>query len=361
MFTLLRDIQKGKTLEKEDLYTLLQLEKEEDIQDLYSLAYETKCRYIGKKVSFRALIEYSNICSKNCFYCGIRKDNKKTLRYQMGEEEVLAAAQWAFEQGFGSLVLQSGEREDAFFIEKIDSLIRKIKDLSRGKLGITLSCGEQTLEVYEKWFASGAHRYLLRIEASEETFYRTLHPEDHSYNKRVQCLRDLRKAGYQTGSGVMFGLPGQKVEHLVDDLLFFREMDLDMIGMGPYIPHPDTLLTQRHPDFSIPKEELLTLSLKMIACTRLLLKDVNIAATTALHTLREDGREQGLKAGGNVIMPNVTLPQYKKSYQLYTGKSSLDDGPENSLSLLRESIEKLGEEILWNQWGDSPHYSARKK
>lgn len=361
MHSLLQDLQKGKTLEKEDLFTLLQLEKEEDCRDLYSLAYEVKCRYIGKKVSFRALIEYSNICTKNCFYCGIRRDNHKTTRYQMGEEEVLEAAKWAYEQGFGSLVLQSGEREDEAFINRIDSLVKKIKAFSNGKLGITLSCGEQTFDVYKRWFDSGAHRYLLRIEASAEEFYKTLHPADHSYQRRIQCLRDLRKAGYQTGSGVMFGLPGQKIEHMVNDLLFFREMDLDMIGMGPYIPHPDTLLTERNPGFSIPNEKLLALALKMIACTRLLLKDVNIAATTALHTLRSNGREEGLRAGANVIMPNVTIPRYKKSYQLYTGKSALDDGPENSLLLLRQSIEEMGEEVLWDKWGDSPHFAARKK
>jgi biotin synthase len=184
---------------------------------------------------------------------------------------------------------------------------------------------------------------------------------DHSYKRRVNCLKSLRKIGYQTGSGVMFGLPGQTLEHMVHDLLFFREMDLDMIGMGPYIPHPDTPLTRENPEFFIPNEKLLTLSLKMIACTRLLLKDVNIAATTALHTLREDGREMGLKAGANVIMPNATLPRYKNSYQLYRGKSALNDGPDAALTLLAESIEKIGEKILWNEWGDSPHFAARKK
>ena len=259
------------------------------------------------------------------------------------------------------LVLQSGERSDKAFIEEIETLVRGIKELSNGELGITLSCGEQTEETYARWKEAGAHRYLLRIEASDPDFYAGLHPADHYYHKRLECLKTLKSLGYQNGSGVMFGLPGQTLEHMVKDLLFFKEMDLDMIGMGPYVVHTETPLAASFPDFALHKEELLTLSMKMIACARIFLKDVNIASTTALQSLHPAGREMGLLAGANVIMPNCTPPCCKEAYDLYEGKTGSEKTPEETMEELKKTVENIGEEVICNAWGDSPHYAAKQR
>lgn len=359
MNKVLEKIRNGGEVGGEELFALLCLDSEKDLRDLYTLAYEIKCRHIGKKVSFRGLIEYSNICTKNCYYCGIRKGNTHSVRYVMKPREVYDAARFAWKASYGSIVLQSGERSDPAFVEEIENLVRGIKKLSRNELGITLSCGEQTEETFARWKEAGAHRYLLRIEASDPDFYRKLHPADHNFHQRLQCLKTLKKLGYQNGSGVMFGLPGQKVEHMVKDLLFFKEMDLDMIGMGPYIVHTETPLAASFPDFALHKEELLALSLKMIACARILLKDVNIASTTALQSLHPSGREMGLLAGANVIMPNCTPPLRKEAYDLYEGKTGAEKTPEETMNELKNAVEKIGEEVILDAWGDSPHFAAR--
>lgn len=361
MNTLLAKIRSGASVGEEELTHLLSLTAEEDLKELFQLAYEIKCRHIGKRVSFRGLIEYSNICTKNCLYCGIRKGNRNTLRYTMSREQVYEAASFAWKASYGSVVLQSGERSDEAFVEEIETLVRGIKKLSGNELGITLSCGEQSEETYARWKEAGAHRYLLRIEASDPLYYGQLHPADHSYSKRLECLKNLKKLGYQNGSGVMFGLPGQKICHMVKDLLFFKEMDLDMIGMGPYIIHKETPLAASFPDFELHKEELLTLSLKMIACTRILLKDVNIASTTALQSLDPAGREMGLLAGANVIMPNCTPKVCKEAYDLYEGKKGAEKTPEETRQELKNAVEHIGEEVIFNAWGDSPHYAAKQK
>ena len=259
------------------------------------------------------------------------------------------------------MVLQSGEVASEEFTDFIESTVRGIMEGSRGELGITLSCGEQDARVYERWRKAGAHRYLLRIEASDSALYRRLHPADHDFDVRRECLRRLRELDYQVGSGVMIGLPGQTVENLVHDLRFFQEFDLDMIGMGPYIPHEDTPLGAGiavTPEF---KREQLEKGLRMIACARLLLRDVNIASTTALQALADDGRERGLLAGANVIMPNVTDTSYRRGYQLYAGKPSLDENSSQSCDNLTRRIRSIGETILWDQHGDSRHYFNRKQ
>ena len=361
MNAVLEKIRKGGPAGEEELHDLLALHTEEDLDALYRTAYEIKCRFIGKKVSFRGLMEYSNVCTKNCYYCGIRRDNFHADRYTMSREQVYEAASFAWKASYGSVVIQSGERSDPAFVKEIETLVRGIKELSRNELGITLSCGEQTEETFRKWREAGAHRYLLRIESSDPVFYSKLHPADHSFAKRLECLKTLRKLGYQNGSGVMFGLPGQTREQMVRDLLFFREMDLDMIGMGPYIVHSETPLAAAFPDFALHKKELFTLSLKMIACARILLRDVNIASTTALQSLHPSGRELGLLAGGNVIMPNCTPPSCKASYDLYEGKTGAEKSPEEARKELQDSVERIGESVVFNAWGDSPHFAAKRK
>ena len=226
---------------------------------------------------------------------------------------------------------------------------------------MTLSLGEQTEEVFRRWREAGAHRYLLRIEESNPRLYAQLHPAGHDFARRSACLDLLRKLDYQVGSGVMIGLPGQTAEDLANDILFFAEKDLDMIGMGPWLPHPETPMGKDFADTPEFRKKQLDLGLRMIAVTRLYLHNVNIAATTALQTLAPDGRERGLLAGANVIMPNVTDTQYRANYQLYTGKPSLDENSDETRQKLQDSIRAIGEEIIWDQRGDSPRYFQRKE
>jgi biotin synthase len=351
-----------KKLSRKDIIFLLSLSEKEDLETLYEAAYAIKARHVGKKVYFRGIIEFSNVCRKNCYYCGIRKDNRNLTRYSMSVDEIVESARWAHEAGYGSVVLQSGERKNKTFARFIEKAVNRIKQVSSGKLGITLSLGEQDEDTYQRWFHAGAHRYLLRIETSSEPLYCRLHPADHSFPERLKCLEILKALGYQTGTGVMIGLPGQTVEDLADDILFFEKMDVAMIGMGPYLPHQDTPLYSEYSDrlpFDRTEDDLLALSLKMISVTRLYLKDVNIASTTALQAIAPSGREMGLLAGANIIMPNITDVQYRSLYQLYDNKPCINENSDTCVSCLSNRITSIGETIGYNDWGDSPH--VRKK
>jgi len=335
------------------------------LEKLFHMARETKSRYVGSKVYFRGIIEFSNHCVKDCYYCGIRKSNQNLKRFSMEETEILECAKMAHEMDYGSIVLQSGERQDEPYVRFIEDILRKIKIATSGKLGITLSLGEQTGETYKRWFEAGAHRYLLRIETSNPALYTRLHPEDHSFETRRECLKMLRRAGYQVGTGVMIGLPFQTHEDLVDDILFFKNEDIDMIGMGPYVPHEDTPLV-RETRFSgggvADPAENFRLGLVMIALTRLLLKDVNIAAATALQTLDPSGREKGVLAGANIIMPNITPTDYRKFYQLYDNKPCIDENARQCRGCLETRVRRAsGEEIGYGEWGDSVHFKNRQK
>ncbi len=354
--------QKRGSLSNEEAAFLLSLSAPADLKKLYAAAYRVKLRTIGAKVSLRGLIEMGNLCAKDCFYCGIRRSNRNVERFTLDGESIVRMAVWAYRAKYGSIAIQSGEIESDAHTGSIEDVLRKIHAATARRLGITLSLGEQTEEVYRRWFQAGATRYLLRMEEANRTLYAALHPADgrHSWERRSQCLDLLRKTGYQVGSGVMTGLPGQTVQDLAADIRFYLEKDLDMIGMGPWLPHPDTPLKQtaeqNTPDF--PARQL-RLGLNMIAVTRLQLHNVNIAATTALQTLAEDGREQGLLAGANVIMPNVTDTCYRNKYQLYTGKPSLDENSAETRQKLTDAIRRIGEEILWDQHGDSPRFAER--
>jgi len=349
-----------KRLTREDILFLLNLTGKKELEDLYEAAYAVKTRYVGKKVYFRGIIEFSNVCRKNCFYCGIRKDNQNLVRYSMGLDEIVESARWAWEAGYGSVVLQSGERKNRTFTAFIEKVVKRIKQVSSGELGITLSVGEQDEDTYRRWFDAGAHRYLIRIETSNEALYRRLHPADHSFSERLKSLEALKAVGYQTGTGVMIGLPGQTMEDLADDILFFEKMDVAMIGMGPYLPHGDTPLYGEGSSLAITTEDLLDLSLKMIATTRIYLKDVNIASTTALQALVPTGREMGLLAGANIIMPNITDVQYRSLYQLYDNKPCINENSETCVSCLGTRINSIGETIGYREWGDSPHFKNKQ-
>lgn len=345
---------------RENLVTLMSAGPQ-DTELIYNHAAAVKRQFVGEKVYFRGLIELSNICSKNCYYCGIRRGNKSPVRYLVTEAEVLEAARYALDNGFGSMVMQSGERIDKRYITYVESLLTKIKALSSGKLGITLSMGEQTEETYRRWFEAGAHRYLLRIETSNRDLYYRIHPRDarHDYDFRLQSLELLRKTGYNVGSGVMIGLPFQTMDDLAGDLLFFKEHDIDMAGMGPYIEHVDTPL-YKFRDLLLPGEKRLELSLKMVALLRIIMKDVNIAATTAMQTLAKDGREKALRVGANIIMPNLTPLKYREGYLLYENKPGTNEQVEDTIRNLEKQIHNAGCLVGYGEWGDSKHFAKRK-
>ena len=327
------------------------------LKALYAEANALKTSTIGNKVYLRGLIEFSNICSKDCYYCGIRRENQAVNRYELGDEEVLAAVDFAWKNRYGSVVLQSGERQSAHFTKRIAHLLREIKTYTNNEIGITLSCGEQTVATYREWFRAGAHRYLLRIETSNKELYYKLHPNDrkHSFDARLNAIKQLRDEGYQVGTGVMIGLPFQTVEDLAGDLLFFQSMNVDMVGMGPYLEHSQTPL-YRYRHLLLQPEKRLELVLKMVATLRLLMPDINIAATTALQVLHPEGREMAVLAGANIIMPNMTLPEFRPDYQIYEHKPGIDEDAALSKSKLEQYFQTYGIVIGYGEWGDSLHF-----
>lgn len=349
------------TFTKDELVFLLSCEGD-DKTKLFSNAAEVKARYVGRKVYFRGLIEMSNICRKNCLYCGIRAGNNQVHRYTLTDEEVLDAALFAWKNRYGSIAIQTGEVSTAEFVTRIENLLDKINQATNHELGITLSLGEQTEETYRRWYSKGGIRYLLRIESSNRELYSKLHPNDghHVYDERIECLRALKRVGYQVGTGVMIGLPFQTLEHLAEDLLWMQEMDVDMVGMGPYVEHPNTPLYQyRHT--LLPLTERFNLALKMTALLRILMKDINIAAPTALQAIDPLGREKAIKVGANIVMPNITPGAYRNDYKLYENKPCTDDAADDCKSCLEARIQLTGDEIGYGEHGNSKHYYQRNQ
>jgi len=360
MYDSAKDILSKDLFSRKDIITLLRTEGE-DRSVLFRKSAEVKEKYIGNKVWFRGLIEFSNVCSKDCLYCGIRKGNKKLKRYNLSDEEILEAAKFAYENRYGSIALQSGELENRTVTERIETLLYRIKDLSRGELGVTLSVGEQDPEVYEKWFKAGAHRYLLRVESTNMELYRKIHPNDnkHNFRRRLDCLKSLQDIGYQTGTGVMIGLPFQTFDDLAGDLLFMWNFDIDMCGMGPYIEHADTPLIEYSQEL-LPLAERFDLTLKMIAILRIMMKDINIVAATALQAIDPAGREKAIKIGANIIMPNITPGKYRNSYKLYDNKPCTDDSAEDCMGCLEARVALADSEVIYGEWGDSKHFDNRR-
>ncbi len=349
------------TFTKKELVYLLSLEDEVSTKKIQQKAQAIKTEYVGNNVYLRGLLEFSNRCQKNCYYCGIRADNRKTKRYNMSLDEMKEPILHAWQNGFASLVFQSGERTDKAFIEEITALLKFAKKLTNNEMGITLSCGEQSRESYQKWFEAGAHRYLLRIESSKKELFYKIHPKDknHNFEKRLEALENLKSIGYQTGTGVMIGLPYQKREDLADDLLFFKKLDIDMLGMGPYIEHQETPLAKSAHSLLSLKQRF-DLSLKMISLMRILMKDINIASSTALQAIDKQGRIKGLEAGANIIMPNLTPSKYIENYFLYDNKPFLRENQTENFQFLEDSIHNISNRIAYNSWGDSKHYHRRK-
>ena len=347
-----------------------------DPSELFAKAKQIKAETVGNKVYLRGLIEYSNRCAKDCYYCGIRVSNNKVCRYEIDDDSVLKAAEYAWKKGFGSIVLQSGERKNRDFTLKIEALLQQIMRLTNQEVGITLSLGEQDEDTYKRWRDAGAKRYLLRIEASNKALYEKLHPKNHDYNSRLKCLEMLKKLNFQVGTGVMIGLPYQTLENLAEDLQFFQKMDVDMVGMGPYIEHADTPLysvgaygirpvqncdKSKQGVCDTPLQNRLALTLKMIALLRIQMPTINIAATTALQTLDPFGREKAIEIGANIIMPNLTPLEYRENYFLYDGKTVVRDTFDDTIADLEARLAKIGAEIAYNQHGDSLHFFMKNE
>lgn len=318
-------------LSKDEITELISSNTENDY--LFLKADETRAKYVGNDVHIRGLIEFSNICGQNCQYCGLQRDNKNLQRYAMTADEIYQTAKQAVKTGYKTVVLQSGESSH-YSPEKFAKIITKIKLLN---IAITLSIGEKEAEEYELYREAGADRFLLRIETTDFSLYEKLHP-DMSLIKRMACLKYLKKLGYETGTGNLVGLPNQTDKSLAEDILFFKELDADMVGLGPFIPNPETPL----------KNEVggtFEKALKIMAITRLLMPDINIPATTAMETLNPNGRIIALQSGANVVMPNVNATEYRTKYKLYPGKICLDEGAEKCRACIESKIKSIGRTI----------------
>lgn len=327
------------SLTKEEIIQLLRLE---EATPLFQAADRVRSRYVGDEVHLRGLIEFSNICKQNCLYCGLRRDNHKLERYRLEPETIVDFAAKAKSYGYRTVVLQSGE-DPYYTVEVLRGIIRQIKALD---MAITLSIGEKSLEEYKAYREAGADRYLLRIETTDVRLYEKMDP-GMNYDNRVQCLKALKELGYELGSGCLVGLPGQTLESLAEDILFFKAMEADMIGIGPFIPNPDTPLAE------VPAGSF-ELSQKVMAITRLVLPDINIPATTAMETLHPQGRILALQRGANVVMPNITEGDYRRMYALYPGKICINDTPAHCRSCITGKIQGIGRKV-------STDYGFRRK
>jgi biotin synthase len=322
------------------------------LETLWQNADERRSQSVGDTVHLRGLVEISNYCVRSCAYCGIRFDNRNINRYRMANAEIFDCVKQAVKFGYGTVVLQAGE-DLGISKESIAALVGKIKQET--PLAVTLSLGERDIDELALWRQSGADRYLLRFETSNEDLYSRIHPPRPNSSKtisRLDLLEEMRELGYEIGSGVLIGIPGQSYKDLADDLELFRELDLDMIGVGPYIPHPDTPLGKRDedliaplaPDSQVPNSELMTY--KMVALARLICPRANIPSTTALATLNlAEGRELGLQRGANILMPNLTPPKYRIHYEIYPAKACIRETAEQCHNCLKLRIKGIGREI----------------
>ena len=318
-------------LKKEEIIKLLK--DEQNQQDLFNKADVVRKQFVGDEVHLRGLIEFTNICRNNCLYCGIRAANPKINRYRMSEDEIFDTARKAANLGFKTIVLQGGE--DIYYTSaKMCSIIEKIKKLG---VALTLSIGERTYDEYKAFREAGADRYLIRIETTDKNLYHKLDP-NMSWEHRYECLMMIKELGYELGSGIMVGLPEQTIESIADDLLFLQKIKVDMAGIGPFIPHKETPLAEA-------TGGTLELSLRTMAIMRLLMEDINIPATTAMESLKPNGRILALKSGANVVMPNMTNGEYRKFYELYPNKACINDTPAHCQACIGAKILAIGRKV----------------
>ncbi len=357
-------------LSKPEILAWLRETNPERLAELWQRADETRRRHVGDAVYLRGLMEISNFCARQCAYCGLRAGNTQLARYRMLAGEILAAARQAVKFGYGTVVLQSGE-DYGLTTRWLADLIRQIK--RETPLAVTLSFGERSDRDLAAWRAAGADRYLLRFETSDRQLFNEIHPPlGQRKCDRLAILRRLKKLGYEAGSGIMVGLPGQTYASVANDLELFRELDLDMIGIGPFIPHPGTPLGSGFQVFppvngeQTPNTELMVY--KAIALTRLIRPDANIPATTALATInKKNGRELGLQRGANVIMPNLTPLKYRRLYEIYPAKACITETEVQCHGCLNLRVQGIGRPLgqgpggRWNRGLPSPEHGSASR
>lgn len=332
---IVKTLAEKRNLPDTQLKLLLSAEEADDL--LFSAADTVRKRVYGTEVYIRGLIEFTNYCRNNCYYCGIRRENKKAKRYRLSCEEILSCCEEGYALGYRTFVLQGGE--DPFYTdEKICGIVSAVRR-RYPDCAITLSVGEKSRESYQAYFDAGADRYLLRHETADAVHYRRLHPEEMSFENRRRCLWDLKEIGYQTGAGFMVGSPYQTTDCLIKDLRFLQELSPDMIGIGPFLKHQDT-------PFCTQENGSLALTLRLIAVMRLMFPYALIPATTALGTIHSEGREMGLKAGANVVMPNLSPVSVRKLYTLYDDKICTGEESAQCRSCLERRVQSAGYQIV---------------
>ncbi len=320
-----------------ELLTLINAEYGETDRYLAGQAEQVRRSVYGDHVFIRGLIEFTNYCKNDCNYCGIRRGNRNCQRYRLTQEEILSCCEAGYALGFRTFVLQGGE--DPYFTrQRITDLVQAIKQ-AHPDCAVTLSVGEKDRETYQEWFDAGADRYLLRHETANPELYASLHPAELSLQNRMRCLQDLKEIGFQTGCGFMVGSPGQTPEMILEDLRFIQDFQPQMVGIGPFIPHKDTVYCQENPGSA-------ALTLRLLAILRLMLPQVLLPATTALGTVMGDGRQQGMRYGCNVVMPNLSPSDVRKKYALYDNKISAGEEAAESVALLKKSMAAIGYQVV---------------
>lgn len=333
MRRLVDKLEKEQTLTNDEFRLLLTACDKETLDYINLRARKVATAHFGNGIYLRGLIEISNCCRNDCYYCGIRRSNTHVERYRLGKKEILECCAQGYALGFRTFVLQGGEdpAQTDDFIEEVVAAIRpKYPDCA-----VTLSLGEKSPEAYRRFFRAGANRYLLRHETAGKTHYRLLHPAEMSLTHRLQCLHELKRIGFETGTGIMVGSPRQTTDDLIADLLFIGEFRPEMIGIGPFIPHRDT-------PFANEPAGSLELTLLLLSIFRLMHPAAHIPATTALASLSPNGRERGILAGANVVMPNLSPAKQREKYSLYNNKASLGAEAAEGLALLEEKLKGIG-------------------
>lgn len=334
---LIDKLNKEKSLDIHEWKKLLSTFTEEDRLYAADIARKIAIDKFGKNVYFRGIIEFTNYCHNNCYYCGIRKSNKNACRYRLTKEDILNCCEEGYKYGYRTFVLQGGE-DDYYTDEMMNEIISEIHQ-NYPECAITLSIGEKKKESYESFFKSGASRYLLRHETANEEHYQKLHPKELSLRNRKECLENLKEIGYQTGCGMMVGSPHQTIENLAEDMVYMRKLNPEMIGMGPFIPHKDTPF-KKYPAGSVD------MTLFLLSMCRIMLPDVLLPATTALSTVNGDGRKLGVLSGANVIMPNLSPISVRKKYMLYDNKAVTGEDAGENLKLIQDHMNDIGYELV---------------
>lgn len=331
------ELKESRQITIENLTILLKAEEKEEIAYLHQKAAETAQAIYGNRVFIRGLIEFTNYCKNDCYYCGIRRSNPKAERYRLTKEQILECCEMGYELGFRTFVLQGGE--DSYFTDdKICDIVSNIRTRFQD-CAITLSIGEKEKESYQRYFDAGANRYLLRHETANECHYGKLHPAELSLTHRKQCLWDLKEIGYQVGCGFMVGSPEQTIETLYEDLQFIKELQPHMVGIGPFIPQKDT-------PFAGESAGTMERTLCLLSIIRLMHPHVLLPSTTALGTIHPLGREKGIQAGANVVMPNLSPTEVREKYKLYDNKICTGDEAAECRFCMQKRMEKIGYQVV---------------